>query len=66
MSAIAFQITSLTIVYSTVYMYPGADQISELHVTGLCAVNSPVTGEFPAQGAGNTENVSIWWRPLDH
>ena len=28
----------------------------------LCAGNSPVTGEFPAQRASNTENVSIWWR----
>ena len=24
--------------------------------------DSPVTGEFPAQSASNTENVSIWWR----
>ena len=31
-------------------------------VTGLCAGNSPVTGEFPEQRASNTENVSIWWR----
>ena len=31
-------------------------------VTGLCVVNSPVTGEFPAQRASNAENVSIWWR----
>ena len=36
---------------------------SKLRVTGLCARNSPVTGEFPAQMASNTENVSIWWRP---
>ena len=35
---------------------------SELRSTGLCAGNSPVTGEFPAQMASNTENVSIWWR----
>ena len=35
---------------------------SKLHVTGLCAGNSPVTGEFPAQMASNAENVSIWWR----
>ena len=28
----------------------------------LCAGNSPVTGEFPAQRASNTENVLIWWR----
>ena len=26
---------------------------SQLHVTGLCAGNSPVTGEFPAQRASN-------------
>ena len=35
---------------------------SKLRVTGLCARNSPVTGEFPAQMASNVENVSIWWR----
>ena len=35
---------------------------SKLRVTGLCARNSPVTGEFPAQRASNAENVSIWWR----
>ena len=29
---------------------------------GLCAGNSPVTGEFPAQRASNAENISIWWR----
>ena len=34
----------------------------KLHVTGLCAGNSPVTGEFPAQRASYAENVSIWWR----
>ena len=31
-------------------------------VTDLCAGNSPVTGEFPAQKASNAENVSIRWR----
>ena len=35
---------------------------SKLPVTGLCAGNSAVTGEFPAQRASNAENVSIWWR----
>ena len=30
---------------------------SKLRVTGLCAGNSPVTGEFPAQMASNAENV---------
>ena len=34
----------------------------KLRVTGLCAVNSPMTGEFSAQMASNTENISIWWR----
>ena len=35
---------------------------SKLRVTGLCAGNSPVTSEFPAQWASNAKNVSIWWR----
>ena len=41
MSAIASQITSLTIVHST--LYSGVDQTktSMLHITGLCAGNSP-------------------------
>ena len=34
---------------------------SKLCVTGLCAGNSPGTGEFPTQRASNAENVSIWW-----
>ena len=38
---------------------------SKLRVTGLCEGNSPGTGEFPAQRASNTENVSIWWRHHD-
>ena len=37
-------------------------EISKLCVTGLCAGNSPGTGEFPAQMASNAENVFIWWR----
>ena len=39
---------------------------SKLRVTGLCAGNSPVTGEFPTQMASNAENVSIWWRHHIH
>ena len=35
-------------------------ETSKLRVTGLCAGNSPVTGEFPAQMASNAESVSIW------
>ena len=55
MGAMKSQITSPTIVYSTVY-----SSSSKLRVTGLCAGNSPVTGEFPTQMASNAENVSIW------
>ena len=61
MGAMAPQITSLTIVYSTVYV--GADQRKHQSSASLAFVgNSPVTGEFPAQMASNAENVSIWWR----
>ena len=28
-----------------------------MRYAGLCEENSPVTGEFPAQGANNAENV---------
>ena len=35
---------------------------SKLRATGLCAWNSPETGEFPAQKDSNAENVFIWWR----
>ena len=62
MGTMASQITSLTIVYLTVYSGSDKKKTSKLHVTGLCVGNSPVTGEFPAQMASNTENVSIWWR----
>ena len=62
MGTIASQITSLTIVYSTVYSDADQRKKSNLRVTGLYAGYSPGTGEFPAQMASNTENVSIWWR----
>ena len=39
-----------------------SQKTSKLRVTGLCAGNSPLTGEFPAQMASNADNVSIWWR----
>ena len=64
MGALVSQTTSLTIVYST--LYSGADQRKHQgRVTGLCAGNSPVTGEFLAQMASNAENDSIWWRHHD-
>ena len=48
-SAMASQITGISIVYSTVCS--GADQGKH-----------QVTGEFPSQRASNVKNVSIWWR----
>ena len=39
-----------------------SNKTSKLRVTGVCAGNSPGTGEFPAQMASNAEDVSIWWR----
>ena len=65
MSAMASQITSFTTVYSTVCSRRRSKQSSKLRVTGLCAENSPATGEFPAQRASDVENVSIWWRHHD-
>ena len=64
MGVIACQITSLTIVYSAVYSSTYKKNI-KIRVNGLCAGNSPMTGEFPVQMASNTENVSIWWRHHD-
>ena len=56
MGAIASQITSLTIVSSTVYL--DADKKTSKHrVTGLCAGKSPEAGEFPAQMAINNAKV---------
>ena len=59
MGAIAFQITSLTIVYATVYS--DTDQRKCQSSSSLAFV----TGEFPAQMVSNTENISIWWRHHD-
>ena len=64
MGAMASQITSPTIVYSSVYS--GVDKknpkTSKLRVTDLWAGNSSVTGEFPTQMASDAGNVSMWWR----
>ena len=54
MSVIASQITSLTIIHSTVNSV--TDQRKHQSSTPL------TIGEFPAQRASNAENVSIWWR----
>ena len=62
MSTIASQITSLTIVYSTVYSDADQRKHQSSASLAICAGNSPGTGEFPVQRASNAENVSIWWR----
>ena len=56
MGAIASQITSLTIVLSTVYL----DTDQRKHQSS--ASMAFASGEFPAQMASNAENVFIWWR----
>ena len=58
MSKIASQITSLTIVCSTVYS--GPDQTKHQSFASLAFVRGIHRGL--AQMASNAENVSIWWR----
>ena len=63
MDTMTSRITSLTIVYSTIYS--GADQskhqssASLAFVWGIHRELPAVPGEFPAQMASNAENVSI-------
>ena len=57
MGAVASQITSLTIVYSTVYS--DADQRKHQSSASLAFVRGI---QFPAQMTSNAEKVSIWWR----
>ena len=62
MSTMAYQITSLTTVYSIVYSV--ADQGKHQSSASLAFVSgihrSP--DEFPAEMSSNAENFSIWWR----
>ena len=58
MSAMMSQLTSLPVVYSTVYL--GTDQINHQSSAPLGAVT-----EFPAERASNAENISIWRRHHD-
>ena len=62
MTTMASQITSLTVVYSTVYSDADQRKHQKLCVTGLCVGNSPGPVSSPAQRASYAENVSIWWR----
>ena len=52
MGVMASEITSLTIIYWTVYS--GTEQRKHQSLASL-------TGEFPTQMGSNAENVSIWW-----
>ena len=61
MGTMASQITSLAIVYSTVYS--GADQRKHQSSASLAFVWG---SEFPAQMSSNAENASIWWRHHDY
>ena len=64
MSAMASQITSLTVVYSIVYS--GADQRKHQSSASLAFVRGIHRGRWiPAQKTSNAENVSIWWRHHD-
>ena len=63
MGAMASQITSLTIVFSTVYS--NADQRKHQSFASLaCVGDFTGAGEFPAQRVSNAEKFSIWWRHL--
>ena len=58
MSAMASQITSVSIVCSTVD-FSGSDQRKHQRSASLA-------GEFPAQKASDAEENSIWWRHHEH
>ena len=62
MSAMASQITSLAIVYSTVCSRRRSKKAPKPRDTGLYAGSSTVTCEFLAQRTSNAESVSIRWR----
>ena len=64
MGAIASKITSLTIIYSTVYSSESKGNIKAPRHWPLWGI-SPETDQLPAQMASNAENVSIWWRHHD-
>ena len=61
-NAMASQITSLTIVYSTVYSRRRSKKTSKLRVTGRCEGNSPVNGEFPFVMQISRGSFWVWAR----
>ena len=61
MSTMASQITKGHHCLLKCWFRRRSKKTSKLLITGLCAVNSAVTGEFPTQKASSAENVFIWW-----
>ena len=61
LSLMASQITSISIVCSTVFFW----RISKIRVTEFCEGKSPLTDGFPLQSVSNAENFSIWIRHHD-
>ena len=61
MTTVASQITSRTVVHSTVYSDADKENIKAPRHWPVCGEFTG-TGEFPAQRASYAENVSIWWR----
>ena len=64
MGTIASQITSLTIVYSTVIQAQIKEIIKAPRHWPLCWELTG-TGEFPHKGPETRNFFSIWWRHLD-
>ena len=64
MTTVASQITSLTVVYSTVYSDTDKKNIKAPRHCPLCGEFTE-TGEFPAQRASYAEKISVWWRHHD-
>ena len=62
MGAMASEITSVQIVYSTVCSGHRSKKTPKLRVTSLNEGNSQWTGKFPSQKLSNAENASIWLR----
>ena len=62
MSAMSSQITGDSIIIHAFAQPQFEENIKASRHWALCAGNSLVTSEFPAQRASNAENISIWWR----
>ena len=65
MSTMASPITSLTVVYPTVYSCVDQRKYQSSASLAYMRGNSSVTSEFPAEMESNSDNVSIWWRHRD-